>query len=189
MCGLLVELQHLDNNHEYCCKRCGSVLYKPGQSFGYIISMAISSLLFLCASVFLVFISFSVMGNTIDVSVIDALTGVISHGGIIVGILVLLFGIVIPVLLLLLLLRITVPFHFKRKPRSLKLFFGNYQRLKHWAMADVYILAIVIAMIKLIGYGSVEPGLGAIAFLLFLFSFYAAYAWFNPYDIWYDDAK
>ena len=152
--------------------------------------MAISSLMFFVAANFLQFLSLNIAGITHSVSVIDALldlglySGITSSSAYIVTAIALFAGIVIPVVLLLLMLSMALPLQFGYANRHLKVIYSNYNTLKYWAMADVYVLAIFVSLIKLFGLGDVVIGEGLLMFVLFLVSFYSAFVWFNPHDIW-----
>lgn len=190
-CGVILTYDSFDNEHEYRCPRCNSLFYKPGQAFIYPVSMAISSLLFFIAANFLDFLSISVAGVNQSVTVLEAIinlaeshNGSLFDGRYIVTFVALFVGIIIPIVLLLILLWILIPFMRGRVPKHFVQLYGKYNHLRHWAMADVYMLAVIVALIKLFGVGDVTIGAGFFMFLLFLVSFYSAYTWFNPYDLW-----
>jgi len=146
--------------------------------------------MFFVAANFLEFLSLNIAGVKRNVSVVDALldlglySGILEDSAYIVTVIAVFTGIVIPVILLLLMLSMAVPLRFGYTNRHLKVIYSNYNMLKYWAMADVYVLAVFVSLIKLFGLGEVVIGEGLLMFVLFLISFYSAFVWFNPHDIW-----
>ncbi|MFP4485660.1 MAG: paraquat-inducible protein A [Campylobacterales bacterium] len=184
-CGVIVEFRRMDTQIEYRCPRCNATIYRPGQPFIFSIVMAISALIFFFVTIGLDFITLTILGEPHTVSVVDALFFIFEEGHYIVAFLVLSVGIIIPVTLLFLMLLMLIPLSFRVKPYFFIDFYRMYGALKSWAMADVYILAVMVSLIKIFGLGDVELGYGLYVFILFLVCFYTAYLWFNPYDIWY----
>jgi uncharacterized paraquat-inducible protein A len=57
-----------------------------------------------------------------------------------------------------------------------------------WGMAEVYLISIVVSMVKLHKMGTLHIGLGFYVFIFFFIAYYITIVWFNPDDIWIDDA-
>lgn len=184
-CGVIVEFRGFDSMYEYRCPRCNSLIYRAGEPFIFSIVMALSSLIFFLVSIELNFITLVIAGESHTISVVDALFFIFEEGHYFVAFLVLSVGIIIPVALLLLILSMLLPLQFMLKAYFFVGLYRMYYHLKGWAMADVYILSVMVSLIKIFRLGDVEIGYGLYIFILFLISFYAAYVWFNPYDIWY----
>jgi len=153
--------------------------------------MAISSIFFFIGANFLGFLSLNIAGNTQSVSVVEAILDMgffnlygSSAVDYFISITVFITGIVTPLLLLLLMLSLLVPLQLGYAPKRFKQLYKNYMWLRVWAMADVYILAVCVSLVKLFGIGEVVIGDGLFMFMLFLISFYSAYVWFNPHDLW-----
>ena len=184
-CGVIVEIKRYDTLHEYRCPRCNCLIYRPGQPFIFSIVMALSALIFFLASIGLDFITLIILGEPHTVSVVDALFFIFEEGHYFVAFLVLSVGIIIPVSLICFMLLMLIPLQLRIKPYFFTEFYRMYGMLKAWAMADVYMLAVMVSLIKIFRLGDVELGYGLYVFFLFLICFYTAYVWFNPHDIWY----
>jgi paraquat-inducible protein A len=62
--------------------------------------------------------------------------------------------------------------------------FRFVQRLRSWAMLEVYALGILVAFVKLADFGTVEPGIALYAFFLLIFALYAADISLDPRAVW-----
>lgn len=185
MCGVIVEYYNMDSYHQYQCPRCKTVIYRPGQPFHYIIGMAVAALFFFITSNFLNFLSLKIAGDTMRVSVVEAIFRLSLDGHYFVTAMVIVTGIVMPIVLLTIMLMLLIPISLNIRPSYFTFLYRRYSHIRHWAMADVYVLAVIVALIKLTRIGEVHLGMGLLMFVLFLISFYAAYTWFNPHDIWH----
>ncbi|WP_353662152.1 paraquat-inducible protein A [Hydrogenimonas sp. SS33] len=187
-CGVIVSLPLHPASSQYRCPRCNALLYRRGQPFGYIIVMALTSLVLFVPLTFLPILDLNIMGLHASSSLFEALWMVYRDGYGFIAFVSMMTGLLIPVLMILLLLMILVPLKMGYRPTRVALWFRLYEKMREWGMAEVYLVAIVVAIIKLLGMGTLHIGPGFFVFIFFFLTYYITTVWFNPEDIWFDDA-
>ena len=183
-CGIIIEYSNFNSNEQYACPRCHSVFYRSGESFDLVLVMAITAFLFFIPALFLPIMTLEILGQTHSVTLFEAVWFFVNDGYIIIAIIAAASGVVIPLGLLALIIMMIVPLKYGAKPSSIRHFFRTYTHLTGWAMAEVYLISIFVAIIKLGGMAELTLDFGLYSFFFFLITFYITITWFNPDDIW-----
>jgi len=71
--------------------------------------------------------------------------------------------------------------------RNISFIFKVYNFLKEWNMAEVYMVAILVSMIKLDNISIMKLDIGLYLFFIFLFLFFLTIRFFNPHDLWHKE--
>ncbi|MEA1916542.1 MAG: paraquat-inducible protein A [Campylobacterota bacterium] len=183
-CGIIVEYDTIEDNFQYSCPRCHSVIYRSGQPLEYVVAVSISSIIFILSTISLPLLSISGAGEVMSVNLHQAVVSLAADGYGIISIVVMLMVIVFPISMLILILLMITPSFYNKKALYFEEYYKIYEQLRHWSAPDVYLLAIIVSLIKLHNSFEVELGYGIATFGLFLLTFFAATVWFNPQDIW-----
>ena len=183
-CGIIIDVKDFDETHQYACPRCHTVFYRPGESFDLVMVMAITSSLFFIPALFLPIMTLEIMGQSHSVTLIQAVWFFVTDGYIIIALIAAAAGVVIPLTLLGLIVMMTLPVMLGYSPKSVRHLFRLYVHLSGWAMAEVYLVSIFVAIIKLGGMAELHLDFGLFSFFFFLITFYITIVWFNPDDIW-----
>ncbi|WP_201352776.1 paraquat-inducible protein A [Hydrogenimonas urashimensis] len=184
----MVALPLHPTSSQYRCPRCHALLYRRGQPFRYIIVMAVTTLALFVPLTFLPILDLDIMGLKAQSTLFEALWMVYKDGYYLIAFVSMMTGLLIPVIMMVLLLLMLVPLHFGYRPRGVALWFRLYEKMREWGMAEVYLIAVIVAIIKLLGMGTLHIGPGFVLFIFFFLTFYITTVWFNPEDIWYEDA-
>ena len=187
-CGIIVNLPTKINFSQYRCPRCNALLFRRGQPFSYIITMASTSLMLFLPMTYLPILDLNIMGLDSSSTLFEALWMVYKDGYYFIAFVAMMTGMLIPVAMLTLLLFILVPLKYGYQPRKVALYYRLYEKMSEWGMAEVYLIAIIVSMVKLHGMGTLHIGPGFVIFIFFFITFYIATVWFNPDDIWLDNA-
>mgnify|MGYP002713083274 CR=1 FL=1 len=187
-CGIIIEIDEFDDKHQYSCPRCKTVFYRPGESFTLVSVMAISSLLFFIPVTFLPIMSLEILDQTHSITILEAVWFFIDDGYIVITIIAAASGVIIPVILLTLILTMTLTLKLGSTPDSFKNFYRLYMHLSSWAMAEVYLISIFVAIVKLSGMAELTIDFGLLSFFFFIVTFYITIMWFNPNDLWKSNA-
>jgi len=183
-CGVIIEVDNFDDTHQYSCPRCHSVFYRPGQPFDLVLVMAITALLFFIPATFLPIMTLEILGQFHSVTLFEAVWFFVNDGYIIIAIIAAASGVIIPLGLLILILMMIIPLKLGAPASSVRVFFRSYEHLTGWAMAEVYLVSIFVAIIKLGGMAELTLDFGLYSFFFFLVTFYITLNWFNPDDLW-----
>jgi paraquat-inducible protein A len=187
-CGVVVEYDKRDVTHNYYCPRCGYLIYGPGESFAYVIIMALTSLVVFLPTLYFPILTLDMAGHIQSTTIISVVSEFYKEGGLFISVVVAFTGIGIPVMMLLSLLWLLIPLHLGKRPLFLRPVYSVYSAMKHWGMAEVYMLSILVASIKLQNIGDLSIDVGFFIFVFFLICFYITIVWFNPDDIWHNNA-
>ncbi|WP_300361577.1 paraquat-inducible protein A [Hydrogenimonas sp.] len=187
-CGIIVNIPAKIDFSQYRCPRCDALLYRRGQPFSYIITMAVTALLLFLPLTFLPILDLDIMGLQSSSTLFEALWMVYKDGFYFIAFVAMMTGLLIPVIMLILLLLILVPLKHGYRPENVSLYYRLYEKMSDWGMAEVYLISIIVSMVKLHGMGTLHIGLGFYMFIFFFITFYITTVWFNPDDIWLDDA-
>ena len=187
-CGVLVKLPVTIDFSHFHCPRCHALLYRRGQPFKYVIVMAVTALALFTPLTFLPILDLNIMGLDSKATLFDAIFTLYRDGHPFIAAIALMTGVMVPVAMLVTLLAMLVPLELGYRPKTVARFYRLYEKMDEWGMAEVYLISIVVAMVKLNGMGSLHIGLGFYMFIFFFIAFYITTVWFNPDDIWLDDA-
>jgi paraquat-inducible protein A len=156
------------------CTRCGDVLYrKPRGDFQVTLALTLTAfLLFLVANAFPL-VTFELAGRSQSGELISGVLGLYAEGYWELAGLVLFTSILAPLLYLLGLLYVLLPLSLGRRPWGLAPLFRVIQAVTSWAMLEVYMFGILVALIKLGDFGGVVPGIALFAFFGLTFAILA----------------
>jgi len=188
-CGLLQRVETLEPGTVAECDRCGSVVSKQGSgSLATTSALALAALiLYVPANVYPI-LSMNLHGAYSESTVWEGCVSLARAGQWLVATVVFLASIAIPLLKLCGLLFLVATAHFgpaipPRRQLSVHRFIGL---IGPWAMLDVYLVAVLVALVKLDELATVLPGPGLIAFAAVVVLTILASASFDPALIWKD---
>jgi paraquat-inducible protein A len=147
------------------CTRCGDLLYrKPRGAFQVVLALTLTALLmFLVANAFPL-VTFELAGRSQPGKLISGVLGLYREGYWELAGLVLFTTILAPLLYLLGLFYVLLPLSLGRRPWGLAPLFRTIKALTPWAMLEVYMFGILVALIKLRDFGHVDSGIALFAF-------------------------
>jgi paraquat-inducible protein A len=184
-CDLLVKLSNLSDGHKAICPRCGYALSSQHiNAIERVIAFSISALVFLFLSFMFPFLTFSAQGQERTVTLMQTITVMIADGFTSLAVIVFSSIIVIPLLYL-----VSIAYSYVSLFRS-KLLFGTrgclkiVGRLKHWSMAEIFLIGIMVSFIKIMSLAEVNLGLSFWSFVLFVFNMTAAVLHIDNHQAW-----
>jgi len=186
-CGVIIDIKSFDNSKEYACPRCHSVFYRAGESFDLVLVMVITAFLFFIPATFLPIMTLNIMDQSHSVTLFEAVWFFANDGYLIIALIAAGSGVVIPLTLLALIMMMILPKKMGYDSSYIKKFYRMYEHLSTWAMAEVYLISIFVAIIKLGGMAELNLDFGLVSFAFFILAFYISLIWFNPNDLWIEN--
>lgn len=167
-----------------CCTRCGGVLYRQGRAdLEQHLALVLGGLIvFILANAYPI-ISLELQGYRNGSTLFGAVLALHDEGMSAVAALVLLTAIVFPLAELLLLLAILLPLLRGHAGSALHARLRWLQRVRPWGMLDVFLMAVLVALVKLAHTATVIPGVALWAFAVLAFLM-AATAAIDPRELW-----
>jgi paraquat-inducible protein A len=154
------------------CRRCGTVLMtNRAGALDRTLAAAFASVVLMMSAVFFPFLELSAIGLHRRASVLDAALAFSSGLVLPLSVAVALLIIVIPLIRALALAYTLLPLRFGRAPApGAERAFRLAAHLKPWSMAEVFIIGVVVALVKVGGMASIDlgPAFWAMAALVLL---------------------
>lgn len=184
-CDLLHRKRPLQFGERALCLRCGAVLYaKKRDSFEHTITFTLTSLiLFILANVF-PFMTFELHGRVQESLLSTGVMEFFERDMWTLGLLVFSASILFPALKIFGLLYVLVPLEFNRRPWNAALVFRMVEHFQTWAMMDVYLLGVIVAVIKLADLAVLVPGVAIYSFVALIINLAAADSALDPHAVW-----
>jgi paraquat-inducible protein A len=186
-CGLLQRIEALKPGSAAECFRCGTVVGKhPVDSLGRTAAFSLAALIFFVPANIYPILLMDFYGAYSESTVWDGCVKLFQDGQWPVATIVFLASILVPILKLLGLLFLVVSTKFRSAfwQRERTSIFKVIDVIGPWAMLDVFLLAILVALVKLGSIATVLPGRGLIAFTAMVVFTLLASASFDPALIW-----
>lgn len=184
-CDLLHRVHPLHYGERAKCSRCGAFLYaKKQDSFEHTIILALASFIFFTLANVFPFMTFELNGR-VQVSLLS--TGVkefFQRDMWELGTLVLCASIIFPALKILGMLYVLGPLEFNRRPWHAPLVFRMVEHCRTWAMMDVYLLGVIVAVVKLSDLANLVPGVAIYSFVALIFTLAAADSALDTHMVW-----
>lgn len=184
-CDLLHRVHELHYGERARCSRCGAALYaKKLDSFEHTIVLALTSLiLFTLANVF-PFMTFELNGRVQQSLLSTGVKEFFERDMWMLGLLVLAASILFPALKILGMLYVLVPLECNRRPWNAALVFRMVEQCQTWAMMDVYLLGVIVAVVKLSDLATLVPGVAIYSFVGLIVALAAADSALDPHAVW-----
>ncbi len=191
----LVACPHCDTLHSAAalpagasasCMRCHAVLQtaRPGALVS-VVSLAISAMVLMVAAISFPFMDLNVSGNHNATSVFNAIAAFNAGLAMPLAVAVALFIIILPLTRLIAIVYAISPLIRGATPRPLaRQAFGLAETLRPWAMAEIFMVGVTVALIKVAGMASVTLGPAFYAFAALVVITVFKDQLMNRYAIW-----
>ena len=167
------------------CVRCRAALYRPyddnlDKPLAFTLSAAV---LFIIANTFPI-VGLEVQGQTTAATLFGTAQALFRANMKFLAALVFLTTVVVPGVQLTAMVYLLLPLRMGRVPRGLPHALRVLQAIRPWGMVEVFILALLVALVKLGGMATVVPGTALWAFGALLVAIAGAVAAFDARVIW-----
>ena len=185
-CGAPHALPPALPGHRAECHRCGAVLrhFRTG-GLGQAVALALASaILFVTANLFPV-LTFQLEGREQTATLLSGSFALWDGGYEVLGALVFFVLFLAPLAQVLGTLYVVMPLAAERKaaPGAARIF-RTVARLRRWAMAEVFLLGLIVAYVKLSDLAELEPGVSLAALVAFILAQVWGEASLSPFEVW-----
>ncbi len=187
-CGLIHRLPPLETGQVAACGQCENVVYRPGgarRSAARTAAAAAGALILFLPAILLPILEIEKLGHHTRSSILMGTIELLRHGNWFVGLVVLLFSIIFPLVKLVLLLELSLLGILHRRHKAI-----TYRVMEHagkWSMMDVLLLAFLVMLVKLGDLVTFHFGPAVVAFTLCVAMSMIASLVFDPHLIWERD--
>lgn len=191
-CGLVQRVEELEPRIAAECYRCGWLISKRAvNSLGRTAAFSLAALIFYVPANILPILRMEYYGAYTENTIWDGCVRLFQDGQWPVAIIVFLASILIPLIKLLGLFFLVVTTKFKsaRWQRERTRIYKIIDVIGPWAMLDVFLLSVLVALVKLQQIATVLPGRALLAFTSVVVLTILASASFDPKMIWEEPNK
>jgi paraquat-inducible protein A len=186
-CDLLVrETDRQETSHySALCPRCGALLYRhSSHSLEHTLALACASLVLLVVANTFPVVGLNIQGQRVDTTVIGAALQLWREDMLAVAILVLVTTTLTPFLEMAGVIWLVLPLMLGRRPPAFARIFRVLQAAHPWAMVEVFLLGILVALVKLANLAEVLPGPAMWCFGVLMLLLTTISALIEPRDLW-----
>lgn len=185
-CDLLIALPaYLPANKTLVCPRCASKQFTHyANALDHSIAFSLCALIFLFIANIFPFLSFETQGQIRTITMFEASHMLYTQGFVLLSMLVYAFVILFPTLFLIFVLMLLVPIKLRKKPIEPVLLGKAISYVLPWSMAEVFMVGVLVALIKVIELASIIFGVSFWAYLAFVLFFIATASVVSKQQLW-----
>lgn len=167
------------------CVRCGALLSRPRpQGVERALALTLAGCLLFSAALLLPFLRFRMGPQTNETTLLQGVQQLFDQGRPLVALVVLITCVIAPTLRLGGMVYVLAPIQLGRRAPAQQRIYRWVRRFRSWTMIEVFLLALLVAAAKLVGWGSIRVGLGLWAFVGLVPLLVAVESSVEPSDIW-----
>lgn len=184
-CDLLVHIGNMRDGDSALCPRCGHFITRyRSDAYNRVLAFAIGGLILLFLANSYEFLSFAAGGAESQITLRETPGALWRNGMPLVAVLVGAFIIGIPAAILLVLVALCIPLHVGYNRPWLPTLAKIVMHLHHWAMAEVFIIGVIVSLVKLSSMATVVIGISFWAYAGFTICFLLAISNLDRYQTW-----
>jgi paraquat-inducible protein A len=184
-CDLLQRPLPLEGSAIARCRRCFAELYRPrSENLDRTLAFTLAAvILFVLANAFPI-VGLELQGRSTTATLFGMAQALWQQNMKPLAVLVFFTTEIVPAVQLTAMAYLLIPLRLGRVPRKLPLALRALQAVRPWGMIEVFILGLLVALVKLGGIASVQPGIALWSFGGLLMMIAAAVASFDARVIW-----
>jgi len=183
-CGLLQRVPVSGHAH---CSRCHSPVHmRTPDSINMTWALLISAIaMYLPANIFPVMVVTS-LGNTQSDTIMSGVIYFLTHGDWPLALIIFIASVLVPLLKMIALTYLLLSVQRKSPVRKLQRtrLYRVTELVGRWSMVDIFVVALMVALVQVGNLATIEPGIGAIAFAAVVVLFMLAAIRFDSRLIW-----
>ena len=184
-CDLIHRIVRLGDGQTARCTRCGSVLYRQRRnSLDRSLTLTLTGLILFAISNAFPFMTIEIEGRSQHNTLLSGVAAFWQSGYEGLSVLVFLMSIMLPLVTLLSMLYVLLPLKLGRKPWRLASMFRLIETVRPWAMMEVYMLGVLVALVKLADFATVIPDKALYSFAALIIVTAASSAALDPRIVW-----
>ncbi|PCI18495.1 MAG: hypothetical protein COB62_06830 [Piscirickettsiaceae bacterium] len=184
-CNIPFKFKTPSEGNKVSCPRCKYTLTANHRNArNSVIAFSLTALIFLFLSLLFPFLTLSTHGNDRTVTLVQSIAALISSDFTPLAMLIFLFTIVLPSLFLLCTLYVYTSLSRPSPWKSTLETLIIIDRIKHWNMAEIFLISILVSFIKITSLADVELGVSFFTYILFILSMTLCLLHFDKHQAW-----
>ena len=161
--------KNINENEEAVCGNCGKVLYKSNKNIEFkIFFLVISGIIFFIIGMFFPVVDINIIGYKESLRIFQATFFLYNKGYIFISIFVFFTIFLFPFICSILYFMSSFLLIIKFNKNFIKMLLLIITLLKDWCFLDIFFIGILVSLVKIFSYASVDFNIGFVAYLIFL---------------------
>ncbi|HSR74088.1 MAG TPA: paraquat-inducible protein A [Sulfurovum sp.] len=151
------------------CAECGAILYRyDTKLIEHSLALSITGLIFFALANAFPLVQIEILGHEQFISIPKTLISLFDNGFYVVGIICSFLIFIFPLMIFSINTVLFILFKTKRAEKLSKELLILISHIAPWSMSDIFLISILIALVKLIGYAQIHMGIAFWALILFV---------------------
>jgi paraquat-inducible protein A len=152
-----------------CCKECGTVLYRYDSRLAeHGIALSLSALIFFIVANFFPLVKIEILGHEQFITITKMIFSLFDNGFFIVGVILSFLLFIFPLMIILIYMILFTLLRFAKGKQLTKDLLILLADILPWSMMDIFLVSILVALVKLIGYAQIHMGIAFWALFVFV---------------------
>ncbi len=167
------------------CKECGYLLYRNSvRVFRRAFAFSLTALSLFVVAYFYPILNVIIAGEKSQLTIMGMIYRLFNEGYFVVGSIILVVLVIAPLLTLISYVLIGILTYLKVARNLVKFLMIFLIQIQKWAMIDIFLISILVALVKLFNYATIEFGIAFIALVLFIIVDFIALRSIRPVELW-----
>ena len=168
-CFTLHEEVPIEDGSKACCTECGSILYRyDSRLINHGLALSITGLIFFILANAFPLIQLDILGTEQFITIPKTIFSLIDSGFYLVGFLCLFLIFVFPLMIFTINTILFLLLKLGRGPKTTKELLILLAHITPWSMADIFLISILVALVKLVAFGQIQIGIAFWALMVFV---------------------
>jgi len=152
-----------------CCKECGTVLYRYDSRLAeHGLALSLSALIFFIVANFFPLVKIEILGHEQFITITKMIFSLFDNGFFIVGVILSFLLFIFPLMIILIYMILFTLLRFAKGKQLTKDLLILLADISPWSMMDIFLVSILVALVKLIGYAQIHMGIAFWALFVFV---------------------
>ncbi|HIP27601.1 MAG TPA: paraquat-inducible protein A [Sulfurovum sp.] len=184
-CYTLHEEVPIKDGTKASCSHCGNILYRyDSRLVEHGLSLSIAGLIFFILANVFPLVKIEILGHEQFITIPKTFIALFDNGFYVVGLLCAFLIFIFPLMIFLINIVIFTLLKLKKGKHFSKDLLVLLSHIKPWSMSDIFLISILVALVKLIGYAQIHMGISFWALVLFVLVDLYITKMINVSEIW-----
>ncbi len=169
-CYTLHEQVPIKDGSKACCSACGGILYRYDTTLiDKGLALSITGLIFFAMANFFPLVKIEILGHEQFITIPKTIFSLINSGFYVVGLLCMFLIFIFPLMIFSINMILFTLLKLKRGEQWSKDLLVLLAHITPWSMTDIFLISILVALVKLIGFAQIHMGIAFYSLIVFVF--------------------
>jgi len=168
-CFTLQEEIPIEDGSKACCSECGGLLYRyDSKLIDHAVAWSMTGIIFFVLANSFPLIKIDMLGSEQFITLPKTISSLFANGFYVVGFICIFLIFIFPLMIFLINIIVFMLLKMERGEQLTKELLILLSHIKPWNMADIFLISILVALVKLIAFGQIHIGISFWALMAFV---------------------